>query len=93
MDVRKARLFAQCGSLINIHTCRSLYIGMVRTKFTTSGDHDVISITSPQKNDLCNEELRDRPKIVEDVSLPLRKGRFGCLFFRSRKGTLELTLA
>ena len=24
-----------------------------RTKFTTSGAHDVIAITSPQKNDLC----------------------------------------
>ena len=31
-----------------------------RTKFTTSGAHDVTSITSPQKNDLCTEELRDR---------------------------------
>ena len=31
-----------------------------RTKFTTSGAHDVIAITSPQKNDLCTEELRDR---------------------------------
>ena len=32
-----------------------------RTKFTTSGAHDVIAITSPQKNDLCTEELRDLP--------------------------------
>ena len=31
-----------------------------RTKFTTSGAHDVIAITSPQKNDLCTEVLRDR---------------------------------
>ena len=30
-----------------------------RTKFTTSGARDVIAITSPQKNDLCTEELRD----------------------------------
>ena len=29
------------------------------TKFTTSGAHDVIAITSPQKNDLCTEELSD----------------------------------
>ena len=33
-----------------------------RTKFTTSGAHDVIAITSPLKNDLCTEELRDRAK-------------------------------
>ena len=31
-----------------------------RTKFTTSGAHDVIAITSPQKNDLCTEELRGK---------------------------------
>ena len=37
-----------------------------RTKFTTSGAHDVIAITSAQKNDLCTEELRDRPKTLED---------------------------
>ena len=29
------------------------------TKFTTSGAHDVIAITPPQKNDLCTEELSD----------------------------------
>ena len=28
------------------------------TKFTTSGAHDVIAITSSQKNDLCTEELK-----------------------------------
>ena len=28
-------------------------------KFTTSGAHDVIAITSLPKNDLCTEELRD----------------------------------
>ena len=33
---------------------------MGRTKFTTSGAHDVIATTSPQKNDVCTEELRDR---------------------------------
>ena len=57
-----------------------VYIWKGRTKFTTSGAHDVIAITSPQKNDLCTEELRDRPKTLEEVSLPLRKARFGCLF-------------
>ena len=41
-----------------------------RTKFTTSGAHDVIAITSPQKNDLCTEELRDRHK-----TLPLEDQR------------------
>ena len=35
---------------------------MGRTKFTTSDAHDVIAITSPQKNDLCTEELRDRAR-------------------------------
>ena len=29
------------------------------TKFTTSGAHDVIAITSPQNNDLCTKELRN----------------------------------
>ena len=56
-----------------------------RTKFTTSGAHDVIAITSPQKNDLCTEELRDRAQLaksLDQVSLPLRNTRFGCLLFR-----------
>ena len=40
--------------------------------------HDVIAITPPpQKNDLCTEELRDR---ANEVSLPLTKATFGCLF-------------
>ena len=54
---------------------------MGRTKFTTSGVHDIIAITSPWKNDLSTEELRDRAKSLDEVSLPLRKARFGCLFF------------
>ena len=63
-----------------------------RTKFTTSA-HDVIASTSPQKNDLCTEELQhDKAKSLDEVSLQLRKARFGCLFIRWRKGTLELTL-
>ena len=53
-----------------------------RTKFTASGAHDVIEITSPRKNDLCTEKLRDRAKSLDEVSLLLRKARFGCLFFR-----------
>ena len=36
-----------------------------RTKFTTSGAHDVIAITSPQKNDLCTEELREFAKSLD----------------------------
>ena len=51
---------------------------MGRTKFTTSGAHDVIAITSPQKNDLCTGELRDRAKLLEEVSLPLRKASLFC---------------
>ena len=41
-----------------------------RTKFTTSGAHDVIAITSPQKNDLCTEELRDRAQVMNMMKLP-----------------------
>ena len=53
-------------------------------KFTTSGAHDVIAITSLPKNDLCTEELRniDRAKSLDEVSLTHRKARFCCLFFR-----------
>ena len=62
--------------------------GRGHTNFTTSGAHDVIPITSPLKNDLCTEELRDRPtcKSLDEVSLLLRKARFGCLFFGGEKG-------
>ena len=35
---------------------------MGRARFTTSGAHDVITITSLAKNDLCTEELRDIDK-------------------------------
>ena len=59
---------------------------MGRTKFTTSGAHDVIAITSPQKNNLCTEELRDRAKSLDEVGLPLRKARFGCLFLSRERG-------
>ena len=48
------------------------------TKFT-SGAHDVIAITSPQKNYLCysTEELQNRAfaKTLDEVSLPLKKAR------------------
>ena len=37
---------------------------MGRTKFTTSGAHDVISITSPQKNDLCTESYEIEHKLL-----------------------------
>ena len=40
----------------------------------TSDAHDVIAITSPQKNNLCTEELRDRAKLLDEVGLPLTKG-------------------
>ena len=63
-------------------------LNMGRTKFTTSGAHDVIAITSPQKNNLCTEKLRDRAKTksLDEVSLPLRKARFGCLFLGRDRG-------
>ena len=35
----------------------SYYRALGRTKFTTSGAHDVIAITSPQKNDLCTQAM------------------------------------
>ena len=52
------------------------------TKFTC-GAHDIIAITSPQKNDLYieAEELLYLYKTLEEVSLPLQNGRFGLLFF------------
>ena len=56
-----------------------------RTKFTTSGahNHDVIEITSSQRNDLCNEELLDKNlQTLDKVSLPHRKARFCSLFSR-----------
>ena len=61
---------------------------MGRTKFTTSGAHDVIAITSPQKNNLCTEELRDidRAKSLDEIGLPLGKARFGCLFLSRERG-------
>ena len=39
-----------------------------RTKFTTSGANDVIAITSPQKNDVGTEELRNGAYITCQVS-------------------------
>ena len=61
---------------------------MGRTKFTTSGAHDVIAITSPQKNDLCTEELRDRAQLarsLDEVSLPLRRAIDSVVYFLGRE--------
>ena len=55
---------------------------VVTTGLVTTGAHDVIAITSPQKNDLCTEELRELAKSLDTVSLTHRKARFCCLFFR-----------
>ena len=53
------------------------------TQFTTSGAHDVIAITSSQKNDLCTEELIDENlQTLDRVSLPHTKARF----FQVEKG-------
>ena len=51
------------------------YMKKGRAKFTTSGAHDVIAITSLPKNDLCTEELRDidRAKSLDEVSLQKEK--------------------
>ena len=40
---------------------------MGRTKFTTSGAHDVIAITSLPKNYLCTEELRNIDKSLDEL--------------------------
>ena len=59
-----------------------------RTKFTTSGAHDVIAITSPQKNDLCTEELRDRAQVarsLDEVSLPLKRAIDSVVYFLGRE--------
>ena len=61
----------------------TMQYGRGRTKFTTSGAHDVVAITSPQKNDLCTEELPGSAQLVkslDEVSLPLRNTIFGCLY-------------
>ena len=59
--------------LDTIYTCfRNTYWRLGRTKFTTSGAHDLIAITSPQKNDLCTEELRDRLDHAHIVSVAAR---------------------
>ena len=63
-------------------------LSMGRTKFTTSGAHDVIAITSPQKNDLCTEELRDRAQVawsLDQVSLPLRRAIDSVVYFLGRE--------
>ena len=51
--------------VISRHNDVTAIITKGRTKFTTSGAHDVIAITSPQKNDLCTEELRDGAKSLD----------------------------
>ena len=62
-----------------------------RTKFTTSGAHDVIAITSPQKNYLCTEELRDRAQVarscrsLDEVDLPLRRAIDSVVYFLGRE--------
>ena len=61
------------GSTGHRYTLTSCQFHLGRTKFTTSGAHDVIAITSLQKNDLCTEKLRDKTKSPDEISLPLRK--------------------
>ena len=55
-----------CAYVLLSTKVRPKKIRQGRTKFTTSGAHDVIAIKSPQKNDLCTKELRDRPNTLED---------------------------
>ena len=51
----------------NSHVCERCKFVKGLTKFT-SGAHDVIAITSPQKNDLCTEELQDRAQVMKLLS-------------------------
>ena len=45
-------------------------------KFTISGAHDVLAITSPQKNDLCIEDLCKFAKLLDNqVGYHLEKTR------------------
>ena len=78
MSMKPNALFYVC-----MYVC--MYV-MGCTKFTTSGAHDVIAITSPQQNDLCTEKLRDEHILpshwTKSCSLPHRKARFSCLFLR-----------
>ena len=81
------RYVSKCDEYVVVKVRRSPTLwGMGRTKFTTSGAHDVIAITSPWKNDLCTEELQDKAKSLDEVSLPLRKATFGCLFLGRERG-------
>ena len=65
------------GGYFHMTPVRSVPLHSVKWGALTSGAHDVIAITSAQKNDFCTEELRDRPKLghktLEEVSLSLRK--------------------
>ena len=65
---------AVCQTIVLIRTSRTS-MEMGRTKFTTSGAHDVIAITSPQKNDLCTEKLSHWTRSVYH----LESYRFCCL--------------
>ena len=62
------------------------YTPVGRTKFTTltSGAHDVIAITSLQKDDLYTEKLRDETKSLDEISLPLRKAIDSVVYSLSR---------
>ena len=44
-------------SLDGLRRMVGVYYDTGHNKFTTSGAHDVITITLPQKNDLCTDEL------------------------------------
>ena len=72
-----------------LQTATMQYGLMGCTKFTTSGAHDIIAITSPQKNDLCTEELRDRAhevaQTLDEVSLPLRRAIDSVVYFFGRE--------
>ena len=61
-------------------------LGKGRTKITTSGAHDVIPITSAQKNDLRTEELRDRAQLAK--SLDSLMGQSGCCLYLGRERRL-----
>ena len=71
--------------------------GALSSQHLVHGAHDVIAITSPQKNDLCTEELRDRAQVMKLLSHWTRSVYHqeldSVFYFLGREGALELTLA
>ena len=60
MDTFPLRISSASPSLMSYSAELQLRVGLMgHTKFTTSGAHSIIAMTSPQKNDLCTEDVGD----------------------------------